>query len=152
MMMRKLFVCSRAPLWILPAFRVRRRKHLSIQGNVIPRINFKSVWLLAQIATGGLVQFQFPLSGIYWFCGKYSCTIACHRRDQVHILPHYWYIQAGPKSMSGFLRRPSYLLTVWEDLLPNCLRLVLRVQLVLYLLDLLLGSGSSYLILGNNIS
>ena len=46
-------------------------------------------------------------SGVDQFCRKYYCTIASHRKAQFHILPHYWYIQAGPKSMSGFFVTPK---------------------------------------------
>ena len=46
-------------------------------------------------------------SGIDRFCGKDSCTISSHRKAKVHFLPHYWYIQAGPKSMSGFFATPK---------------------------------------------
>ena len=46
-------------------------------------------------------------SGVDQFCGKDSCTRASHCKAQVHILPHYLYIQAGPKSMSGFFATPK---------------------------------------------
>ena len=46
-------------------------------------------------------------SGIDQFCGKDSCTIASHRKAQVHILTQYWYIQGGPNSMSGFFATPK---------------------------------------------
>ena len=46
-------------------------------------------------------------SGINQFCGKYSCTISSRLKAQVQILPYYWYIQAGPKSMSRFFATPK---------------------------------------------
>ena len=45
--------------------------------------------------------------GIDIFFGKDYCTIASHCKDQVHILLQYWYIQARPKSMSGFFATPK---------------------------------------------
>jgi hypothetical protein len=48
-----------------------------------------------------------PPSGVERFCGKDSCTIASHLKAQVSVLPDYWYIQAGPKSMSGLFATPK---------------------------------------------
>ena len=45
---------------------------------------------------------SISLSRIDWFSGKKSFTIASRCKAQVHILPHYLYIQEVPKSMSGF--------------------------------------------------
>ena len=49
------------------------------------------------ISTSGIDQF-------YW---KYSCTIVSHHKAPFHTLPHYWYIQEGPKPMSGFFATPK---------------------------------------------
>ena len=85
------------------------------------------------------------------FCGKDSCTIASHRKAQVHILT-YGTFNRDPSQCLDFLRRPSYLLPNWEDMLLDCSKIALGNQLALHFLDLLLGSGSSYLIIGNKIS
>jgi hypothetical protein len=46
-------------------------------------------------------------SGVEQFCGNDSCTSASHLKAQVSVLPDSYYIQAGPKSMSGFFATPK---------------------------------------------
>ena len=144
---RKLFISSRAPLLILLLeFRVQGRKRLSIQWNGILRINPKYGWLLYHIAMDRLVQHRIPLQGLIDSVGNNPAHYPPIKRlksASYHITGTF---KRDPSKWLYFLWRPSHLLSGWEDLLLECLKIILGIQITSYFLYLLLGSVSSFLI------